>query len=168
MGTHPIFESDFDCLTDCDKMFELVTMKDDVKIEPHNFGDAIETAVEKELNRKLANKVYHNHGLCIILYDILEIGDSLILPGDGACYTFVKFRFVMFRPFLNEVLIGKVRSCTAEGLRVSVDFFDDIFVPKSNILMDNEFRHEGGRQKWALCEKWILIQPFNDLIDSRS
>ena len=55
----------------------------------------------------------------------------------------------MFRPFLNEVLIGKVRSCTAEGLRVSVDFFDDIFVPKSNILMDNEFRHEGGRQKWV-------------------
>ena len=73
---------------DCDKMFELVTMKDDVKIEPHNFGDAIETAVEKELNRKLANKVYHNHGLCIILYDILEIGDSLILPGDGAWDVF--------------------------------------------------------------------------------
>ena len=55
----------------------------------------------------------------------------------------------MFRPFINEVLIGKVRSCTAEGLRVSVDFFDDIFVPKNNILMDNEFRHEGGRQKWV-------------------
>ena len=75
-------------ISDCDKMFELVTMKDDVKIEPHNFGDAIETAVEKELNRKLANKVYHNHGLCIILYDILEIGDSLILPGDGAWEVF--------------------------------------------------------------------------------
>ena len=75
-------------ISDCDKMFELVTMKDDVKIEPHNFGDAIETAVEKELNRKLANKVYHNHGLCIILYDILEIGDSLILPGDGAWDVF--------------------------------------------------------------------------------
>ena len=73
---------------DFDKMFELVTMKDDVKIEPHNFGDAIATAVEKELNRKLANKVYHNHGLCIILYDILEIGDSLILPGDGAWDVF--------------------------------------------------------------------------------
>ena len=80
-------------------MFELVTMKDDVKIEPHNFGDAIETAVEKELNRKLANKVYHNHGLCIILYDILEIGDSLILPGDGAWEVFeisrTKFRLEM-------------------------------------------------------------------------
>ena len=80
-------------------MFELVTMKDDVKIEPHNFGDAIETAVEKELNRKLANKVYHNHGLCIILYDILEIGDSLILPGDGAWDVFeIKILFVGPQP----------------------------------------------------------------------
>ena len=84
---------------DFDKMFELVTMKDDVKIEPHNFGDAIATAVEKELNRKLANKVYHNHGLCIILYDILEIGDSLILPGDGAWDVFeIKSLLVEYLP----------------------------------------------------------------------
>ena len=87
-------------------MFELVTMKDDVKIEPHNFGDAIETAVEKELNRKLANKVYHNHGLCIILYDILEIGDSLILPGDGAWEVF-ESSFVGLRPMRSLELHWK-------------------------------------------------------------
>ena len=105
-------------------MFELVTMKDDVKIEPHNFGDAIETAVEKELNRKLANKVYHNHGLCIILYDILEIGDSLILPGDGAWEVF-ESSFVGLRPMRSLELhwksLVKDFSRSSNG-RVSFEF----------------------------------------------
>ena len=64
-----------------------------------------------------------------MLFDLLEIGDSLILAGDGCCHTFVKFRFIVFRPFKGEILIGKVRSCSQDGLRVSVDFFDDIFIP---------------------------------------
>ena len=101
-------------------MFELVTMKDDVKIEPHNFGDAIETAVEKELNRKLANKVYHNHGLCIILYDILEIGDSLILPGDGAWEVFeisrTKFRLEIGPSLTSSGRKGhKIKQFACEG-----------------------------------------------------
>merc|ERR1712130_337283 len=89
MGTHPIFESDFDCLTD--NMFELVTMEDNVKLEPHLFDKDMADATKQQLNRKLANRIFHKAGLCICLYDILKIGDSLILPGDGACRTFVKF-----------------------------------------------------------------------------
>ena len=65
-------------------MFELVTMSDNVKIVPGSYGETIELALKKELNRKLANKVFYKHGLCIILFDILHIGDSLILPGDGS------------------------------------------------------------------------------------
>ncbi len=29
----------------------------------------------------------------------------------------VRFRFVVFRPFVNEVLVGKIRSCNQEGVR---------------------------------------------------
>ena len=34
-----------------------------------------------ELNRKLANKVLLNVGLCLSLYDILEVGESFVFPG---------------------------------------------------------------------------------------
>merc|ERR1712130_662083 len=146
MGTHPIFESDFDCLTD--NMFELVTMEDNVKLEPHLFDKDMADATKQQLNRKLANRIFHKAGLCICLYDILKIGDSLILPGDGACRTFVKFRYIVFRPFLNEVIVGKVRSCTKDGLRISLDFFDDIFVPVQNIRQRNKFELENGKPKW--------------------
>jgi DNA-directed RNA polymerase III subunit RPC8 len=47
------------------------------------------------------------------------------------CILFLvaKFRLVVFKPFVGEVLIGKIRSCTEEGLSISLTFFDDIFIP---------------------------------------
>lgn len=32
-------------------------------------------------------QVLHNVGLCIALYDVTYVGDSYILPGDGASHT---------------------------------------------------------------------------------
>lgn len=55
-------------------------------------------------------------GLCIMLHDITEIQESHIFPGDGASHTNVSFRFVVFRPFMEEILIGKIRSCSADGI----------------------------------------------------
>lgn len=51
------------------------------------------------------------------LWDIIKLGDSYILPGDGSHHTPVDFRFVMFRPFVQEVLIGKVKSCNRDGVQ---------------------------------------------------
>ena len=84
----------------------------------------------------LVMQVLHNVGLCIVLHDITHVGDAYIFPGDGASHTkgvyctyrpirslshsyihTVRFRFVVFRPFVNEVLVGKIRSCNQEGVR---------------------------------------------------
>ena len=45
--------------------------------------------------------------------------------------------------------MGKVRSCSQDGLRVSVDFFDDIFIPAGNIQQPNKFTMDTmGKPKW--------------------
>jgi DNA-directed RNA polymerase III subunit RPC8 len=44
-------------------------------------------------------------GLVISLFDIVEIGDSHIFPGDGSSHTRVVFRLLVFRPFIEEVLV---------------------------------------------------------------
>jgi DNA-directed RNA polymerase III subunit RPC8 len=71
-------------------MFELVLMEDNVKIEPVFFDRDLAESCKQQLNRKLANKVFHKAGLCIGLHDIIKIGDSLLLPGDGACRKWLK------------------------------------------------------------------------------
>jgi DNA-directed RNA polymerase III subunit RPC8 len=61
-------------------------------------------------------QVVLNVGLCIALYDITKLEDSYIFPGDGAAHTKVHFRYVVFRPFMEEVIIGKIRSCSRDGV----------------------------------------------------
>uniref|UniRef100_A0A673JDF2 DNA-directed RNA polymerase subunit n=1 Tax=Sinocyclocheilus rhinocerous TaxID=307959 RepID=A0A673JDF2_9TELE len=68
-------------------MFVLVEMVDTVRIPPWSFHRQLNDAIAEELNKKLANKVVYNVGLCICLYDITKLEDSYIFPGDGASHT---------------------------------------------------------------------------------
>ena len=90
-------------------MFILTKMRSVVRLEPINFERDLPDALSDALTEKLANKVLKDVGLVIALWDILSIGDSYLFPGDGASHTRVEFRILVFRPFMEEVLVGKVR-----------------------------------------------------------
>ena len=81
-------------------------MKDVVHVKPWYFENDLYTVIEDELNKKFANKVINQLGLCIALFDIKKIVDSLILPGDGSSHTKVFFRYVIFRPLIDEIIVG--------------------------------------------------------------
>ena len=57
-------------------------------------------------------------GLVISLFDILEIGDSHLVAGDGASHTRVTFRVLVFRPFIEEIIVGKIKSSNSEGTKL--------------------------------------------------
>lgn len=56
-------------------------------------------------------QVLHDLGLVITLYDVLSIEGGFIYPSDSAAHYTVKFRLVVFRPFINEVLSGRLTRC---------------------------------------------------------
>ncbi|CAG2220691.1 POLR3H [Mytilus edulis] len=116
-------------------MFVLVEMKDTVRIPPWLF------------NIKFNDAVVHNVGLCIALWDITKIEDSFIFPGDGASHSIVHFRYIVYRPFIDEVLTGKTKSCSKEGVYVSMGFFDDILIPAD--AMQHPSRFDDKEQLWA-------------------
>ena len=88
-------------------MYVLVEMRDIVHVKPWQFDHDLRVIIEEELNKKYANKVIYQVGLCIALFDIIKIEDSYVFPGDGSSHTRVTFRFVVFRPFIDEALTGK-------------------------------------------------------------
>ena len=61
-------------------------------------------------------QVVHKVGLCIALWDIQQIEDAYIFPGDGSHHSVVHFRYVVFRPFMDEILTGKIKGCSKEGV----------------------------------------------------
>uniref|UniRef100_A0A6M2DMN0 DNA-directed RNA polymerase III subunit RPC8 n=1 Tax=Xenopsylla cheopis TaxID=163159 RepID=A0A6M2DMN0_XENCH len=120
-------------------MFILSEFKDVIRITPDLFNIPLKEAIIDELNAKLANKVVLNVGLCIALFDIIEIKDSIIQPGDGSSFTEVKFRYIVFRPFIDEIIIGKIKSCNNDGVQVSLGFFDDILIAPKDLQTQSRF-----------------------------
>ncbi|CAN8007996.1 unnamed protein product, partial [Ixodes pacificus] len=128
-------------------MFVISEMSDNIRIPPWLFRLNPNDAIVEQLNRRLANKVVINVGLCIALFDVTKIEDSKILPGDGSFHTTVEFRYVVFRPFMDEVLVGKIRSCSQEGVYVSMGFFDDILIPPD--ALQHPSRFDEAEQLWV-------------------
>ncbi|KAL1129287.1 hypothetical protein AAG570_013816 [Ranatra chinensis] len=128
-------------------MFVLAEFKDVIRTPPSDFNVSLKTSITQYLNNALANKVVTNVGLCIALFDIECMDDSYIFPGDGAAHTKVEFRFVVFRPFIEELIVGKIKNCSKEGVHVTLGFFDDIFIPAANLQHPSRF--DETEQVWV-------------------
>jgi len=129
-------------------MFVLSELRTLVRLAPKGFDKTLEEQLKEEINKKLANKVLINVGLCLSLYDIVEIGESFLFPGDGASHTKVKFRMLVFRPRIEEVLTGKIKSCSKEGVHVSLEFFDDILIPGESLQHPSRFDESESVWVW--------------------
>ncbi|KAK4312716.1 hypothetical protein Pmani_015869 [Petrolisthes manimaculis] len=128
-------------------MFQLAEIRHMVRIPPWLFGQTLNDAVIEELNRKLANKVVLNVGLCIALFDVTSLGDSYIFPGDGASHTRVTFRYVVFRPFMEEILEGVIKAADADGMHVSLGFYDDVYIRRDSMMTNS--RYDETERSWV-------------------
>ncbi|KAL1975281.1 hypothetical protein VTN31DRAFT_3673 [Thermomyces dupontii] len=120
-------------------MFILTTISDLVQISPEDFSKLSAVAIEDNINEKYANKVIQKIGLCIGFYDLLESSDGLIGHGNGLVNVNVKFRLIVFRPFKGEIIMGKITGSTEQGLRIGLEFFNDIFVPPDLLFPGSRF-----------------------------
>lgn len=148
-------------------MFILSEVSDLVPIPPHAFSIPIEEALTNELSKKYANKVIKNLGLIVAIWDLLEIKEGKLKPGEGSAFVETRFRCVVWKPFVGEVLTGWVSDCTSEGIRVRMNFFDDIFIPKNYLYENCDFRETEKAWVWLPEEGTELFIDINEKIRFR-
>lgn len=91
-------------------MFTVSTLEDNVRVEPSDLQNP--RAVQNVLEGAFLDTVIPELGLVITIFDILDVQGGFIYPGDGAAHFVVKFRLVVFRPFVDQVLRGTVNKLT--------------------------------------------------------
>jgi DNA-directed RNA polymerase III subunit RPC8 len=84
-------------------MFLLAVIEDTLKTLPDQFERDSGEVLLEQIDLKFANKVLVDVGLCITLFDFIDVGDPFIYPAEGSAHQRVKFRMVVFRPFAGEV-----------------------------------------------------------------
>jgi len=96
-------------------MFYIVEVEDYVRVEPKLFGLKTSNAVAKQLQETYAS--YHDKeiGEVIGIISVLEVGDGVIIPGDGAAYYNSKFKLIVWKPELQELIFGIVEEITNFG-----------------------------------------------------
>jgi hypothetical protein len=63
------------------------TCKDNVAVAPSQFSAPAHVAITNELNKKYANRVLLDVGLCICVFDLIWVGEGVVKYGDG-CYWY--------------------------------------------------------------------------------
>jgi DNA-directed RNA polymerase III subunit RPC8 len=134
-------------------MFLLTVIEDKVKIAPEQFDSDITDALVEQIEDKFCDKVLLDVGHCVAFYDFLEVGNPYVYPAEGSCHQLVTFRLVVFKPFVGEIISGRIVSASAtEGLKISVRFFDDIVVPPHLMPSPSEFDELRGVWLWRYCD----------------
>lgn len=130
-------------------MFNLAVIDDTVKIQADQLGTDTISALTYNINAKYSNRILPDVGLCISHFDYLTISEGHLTNGDGCTYYKVTFRLIVFRPFKGEILTGKVKSCDEDGIRITLDFFEDIHVPRDGLPAPSGYDHSEAAWFWV-------------------
>lgn len=86
----------------------LTRLEDSVRVDPGQMGMPTAIAVEEQIKALYFDKIIHNVGLVVSLYDLVSIDGGDVHNGDGGVRFSVHFNLVMFRPFEGEVMLGRI------------------------------------------------------------
>ena len=127
-------------------MFYIIEIEDYIRVEPKLFGLTTREAVAKQLQETYAE--YHDKeiGEVIGVIEVLEVGEGIIIPGDGAAYYNSKFKLLVWKPELQELVYGTVSEIANFGafmnigvmqgmIHISQTMEDYVSFSKSNALI---------------------------------
>ena len=153
-------------------MFYEVTLKSHIRVPPNSFDMDVEDAVMQQLNETFQDYISKDFGVVIAVSDIVEIGEGIIIPGDGAAYYDTKFNVLTFKPELQEILLGNISEITDFGafinlgpidgmIHISQTMDDFVSFSKSNVLTGKESKKtlKTGDE----CRARIIAVSYKDL-----
>jgi len=106
-------------------MFYELEIQSHVRLPPTDFK-------EKDLNKTLKEKLNENYegridkewGIIITVKEITNVGEGVIVPGDGAAYYDTTFKLLTFRPEIQEVVLGTITDITDFGIFFNIGAID--------------------------------------------
>ena len=132
-------------------MYSILKLKSKIRVPPQFLGkklkEAVKSAVETEFIGALGKD-----GLFLSVLNIEDIGEGVIIPGDGAVYYKTTFNALIYRPEMQEVVDGIISEIIEFGafvrigpmdglIHVSQVMDDYVNYAESNVLQGKESKH---------------------------
>jgi DNA-directed RNA polymerase subunit E' len=101
-------------------MFYKSEIKDHIRVPPDLFEIPREEAILKRIKVDYEGFISKDLGIVIDVSKVNEVGEGIIIPGDGAAYYEVKFELLTFKPELQEVVMGKIKDIADFGAFITI------------------------------------------------
>lgn len=106
-------------------MYYELELEDHIRIPPADFGDPdLKSTILKRLNEKFENFISKDLGISVGVSDVKEIGEGIIIPGDGAAFYKARFTLLAFKPEIHELVVGDVTEITDFGVFFNIGAID--------------------------------------------
>ncbi len=157
-------------------MFYKTTVKDHIRVPPNFFGDDIEKAVLKVVKEKYEGFISQEIGVVIDVAKVNEIGEGIVIPGDGASFYDSTFELLTFKPEMHEVLNGAIKDIADFGafinlgpiegmIHVSQTMDDFVTFSKEKVLSGRDSKR--ALKVGDLCRARVVAVSFRDVTNPK-
>lgn len=101
-------------------MFYKVEVKDHIRVPPNLFNLKVEQSVIKVIKQKYEGHISPELGAVVDVLGVKEIREGIILPGDGSSFYDSTFDLLIFKPDLQEVVVGRVKDIADFGAFMTI------------------------------------------------
>ncbi len=101
-------------------LYYIYKIKDTISISPSYFGTDINKAAEEILSKKYEGTLDKDLGVVLAIFNVRDISDGRILPGDPASHHDVTFDVLTYSLEVEEVVVGEVSEIADFGCFVRI------------------------------------------------
>ncbi len=157
-------------------MYYTVQLKDFIRVPPNLFDLPTKEAVLKQVKKKYDGFISLDLGVVIDVQDVDDIGEGVIIPGDGASYFDTTFQLITFKPDLQEVIVGKIKDLADFGafitlgpiegmIHISQTMDDFVSFSESKVLQGKESNRV--LKVNDLCRARIIAVSYKDVTNPK-
>jgi len=89
-------------------VYKIVTVEDTVRVPPNRFSEPLNDVIIDVIRKNYVGLTDKDVGTVLVITELKEVGVGRVIMGDGASYHDVTFEALVYKPELNEVVLGEV------------------------------------------------------------
>ena len=157
-------------------MYYKIELKDHIRVPPNLFNLDVKEAVMKSIKKKYDGFISKDMGIVIDASNVKEIGEGIIIPGDGSSYYETTFEVLSFKPELQEVILGRIRDIVDFGAFITLGPIDGMIHVSQTmddfVSFSKEKTLAGKESKKTLkvndvCRARIIAVSFKDPLNPK-
>src|SRR3989339_400549 len=153
-------------------MYYKTKVIDFIRVPPASFAEGTKVSVVQEIKKKFNGYINQDIGFVIDVSEVNNVGDGMILSGDGSAHYNVEFTLLTFKPEMQEIVHGKITNVADFGafinigavegmIHISQTMNDFVSFSKDGVLLGKNTKR--SLKVGDICKARIIAVSYKDL-----